>query len=220
MDDEITEKVNTTLNNATEARDQMTTTIDGNKKVIKEYEDAHKEFDAKMEQIADATFRAQAAKYKGTPNYVEPNLTKRLEAKRERARLRALASCATETYSDMGSMMSESNAEKMYASLNTSKLERVNEEAEDNANHSFKGHNFGNRDGNPISLAGVGVPANIQQVLATPTPKLNDKSKLTQQDTQRVLGRQLTMQLMPMYRVRQRSAGLKPPMSTSQTVSE
>ena len=45
------------------------------------------------------------------------------------------------------------------------------------------------------------VSPNVQ-LLVTPTPKLNEKSKLTPEDAQRVLERQLTMQLMPMYRVR------------------
>lgn len=59
----------------------------------------------------------------------------------------------------------------------------------------------------PVSFAQVS--ANVQ-LLVTPTPKLSEKSKLTNEDAKRVLGRQLTMQLMPMYRVRQRSAVLKP----------
>ena len=42
------------------------------------------------------------------------------------------------------------------------------------------------------------------------TPKINETSTLTVEAQKNVLQRQLTMQLMPMYRVRQRSAGVKP----------
>ena len=53
------------------------------------------------------------------------------------------------------------------------------------------------------------------QILVTPTPKLNAKSKFTKEDAKRVLERQLTMQLMPMYRIRQKSAGLRPVINIS-----
>ena len=57
----------------------MTTTIDENKKVIKEYKDAHKDFNEKMEDIIETNFRSQQAKYNGVKNYVEPNLSRRFE---------------------------------------------------------------------------------------------------------------------------------------------
>lgn len=46
---------------------------------MKEYHDAHKDFNDRMEEICEATVRAQAAKYKAVKNYVEPNLSKRFE---------------------------------------------------------------------------------------------------------------------------------------------
>ena len=78
-DDKITEKVNITLNNAQDVIERTTTTIDENKKVMKEYHDAHKDFNDKMEEICEANVRAQAAKYKAVKNYVEPNLSRRFE---------------------------------------------------------------------------------------------------------------------------------------------
>ena len=46
---------------------------------MKEYNDAHKDFNDKMEEICENNVRAQAAKYKGVKNYVEPNLSRRFE---------------------------------------------------------------------------------------------------------------------------------------------
>ena len=57
----------------------MATTIDENKKVIKEYKDAHKDFNEKMEDIIETNFRSQQAKYHGVKNYVEPNLSRSFE---------------------------------------------------------------------------------------------------------------------------------------------
>lgn len=48
----------------------------------------------------------------------------------------------------------------------------------------------------------------MSQILVTPKPLNNPV--LSTKAAMNVLNRQLTMQLMPMYRVRQRSAGLKP----------
>ena len=42
------------------------------------------------------------------------------------------------------------------------------------------------------------------------TPKLNEKSNLTTEAQKNIMQRQLTMQLMPMYRVRQKSASIRP----------
>ena len=123
---------------------------------MKDYDDAHQDFNDQMEQIIETNFRSQAVKYKGAPNYVEPNLTKRIEAKREKARLRALASQASDTYSDIASMMSQSNAEKMYQSLTCGvKLESVNEESDEKVNKSFK-------------ITGDGRPISIQQICSHP----------------------------------------------------
>ena len=47
--------------------------------MIKEYGDAHKDFDEKMDEIIETNFRSQQAKYRGIKNYVEPNLSKRAE---------------------------------------------------------------------------------------------------------------------------------------------
>ena len=152
-----------------------------------------------MEQIIETNFNSQAAKYKDVPNFVEPNLTKRIEAKREKARLRAMVN-ASEQYSDMSSMISLSDTQKMYQSVGCGiKLERVNEETEEHLNSSFK---LAGGEGRPMTIQSIQSQSNVIQQVATPTPKLNDQSKLTKQDTQRVLGRQFTMQLMPMYRVR------------------
>ena len=42
-----------------------------------------------MEEIVEANINSQAAKYKSCKDFVEPNLKKRIEQKREKARLRA-----------------------------------------------------------------------------------------------------------------------------------
>ena len=78
-DDKMTEKVNVTLHKAQKVNEKVKTTIVENKKVIKEYNDAHKDFNDKMEEIVEATVRSQQAKYKGIKNYVEPNLSKLFE---------------------------------------------------------------------------------------------------------------------------------------------
>ena len=143
-----------------------------------------------MEQIIETNFNSQAAKYKDVPNFVEPNLTKRIEAKREKARLRAMVN-SSEQYSDMSSIISLSDTQKMYQSVGCGiKLERVNEEMEEHANSSFK---LPGGEARPMTIQSIQSQCNVIQHVATPTPKLNDKSTLTKQDTKRVLGRQFTM---------------------------
>ena len=114
---------------------------------------------------------------------------------------------ASENYAELPDYLNQSNAEKMYQTCGQ-KLESVNEEDAKIGNKSFTISNtFEGKQDSAIPFAQVS--ANVQ-LLVTPTPKLSEKSKLTNEDAKRVLERQLTMQLMPMYRVRQRSAGLKP----------
>ena len=181
-DDKITQQVNVTLNKAQKVNEKVATTIVENKKVIKKYDDAHKDFNDRMEEIVEATVRSQQAKYKGMKNYVEPNLSKRFEQKREKARLRALAS---EQYADLPGLLNQSNAEKMYQTCD-SKLERVNEE-DVKVNKSFTiSSNFGNKKDGTVPFAQVSP--NVQ-MLVTPTPKLSDKTKLTNEDAKRVLER-------------------------------
>ena len=96
--------------------------------------------------------------------------------------------------------MSLTNSDKMYPPL-TEKLE----EYADPANKTIpQDREFGSKENSINHMS----PA--MQILITPTPKLNAKSKFTKEDAKRVLERQLTMQLMPMYRIRQKSAGLRP----------
>ena len=85
----ITEQTNLVLHNCEQVKKKVSNTIDENKKVMKDYQDAENDFKEKMEEIAEANIRSQAAKYKNRKEYVEPNLKKRFEQKRERARLRA-----------------------------------------------------------------------------------------------------------------------------------
>ena len=87
--DTITEKTNSVLKNCEVVKKKVAITIDENIKVMKDYEDAQKDFNEKMEEIVEATIRSQVNKYKNCKDYVEPNLKKRLEQKRERARQRA-----------------------------------------------------------------------------------------------------------------------------------
>ena len=56
---------------------------------MKHYEDAQKNFNLRMEEIVEANIRSQAAKYMSCRDFVEPNLKKRIEEKREKARLKA-----------------------------------------------------------------------------------------------------------------------------------
>ena len=87
--DTITEKTNFVLENCETVKQKVATTIDENRKVMKHYEDAQKNFNLRMEEIVEANIRSQAAKYKSCKDFVEPNLKKRIEQKREKARLRA-----------------------------------------------------------------------------------------------------------------------------------
>ena len=73
-----------------------------------------------MEEIAEANIRSQAAKYKNCKDYVEPNLKKRFEQKRERARLRAQLQ---QDNLDIQSIMNMSTSGKMYQT-HTEKLDR------------------------------------------------------------------------------------------------
>ena len=56
----------------------------------------------------------------------------------------------------------------------------------------------------PFINQGMAVPGTI-----VITPKVRQNSLVSQEQAASVLQRQLTMQFMPMYRARQRSAGLK-----------
>ena len=124
-----------------------------------------------MEQIIETNFNSQAAKYKDVPNFVEPNLTKRIEAKREKARLRAMVN-ASEQYSDMSSMISLSDTQKMYQSVGCGmKLERVNEETAEHVNSSFKQLSG---EGRPMTIQAIQSQSNVFQQVAPPTPKLNE----------------------------------------------
>ena len=96
--------------------------------------------------------------------------------------------------------MSLSNSDKMYPSL----IEKIEEYADPASQTIPQDREFASKE-NSINHT---CPA--MQILVTPTPKLNAKSKFTKEDAKRVLERQLTMQLMPMYRIRQKSAGLRP----------
>lgn len=87
--DTITEKTNFVLVNCEAVKQKVSNTISENKKVMKVYEDAQKEFNDRMEEIVEANVRSQANKYKNCKDYVEPNLKKRFEMKRERARIKA-----------------------------------------------------------------------------------------------------------------------------------
>ena len=123
-----------------------------------------------MEQIIETNYNSQAAKYKDVPNFVEPNLTKRIEAKREKARLRAMVN-SSEQYSDMSSMISFSDTQKMYQSVGCGmKLERVNEETAEQVDSSFKLSG----EGRPMTIQAIQSQSNVLQQVATPTPKLNE----------------------------------------------
>lgn len=198
--DTITEKTNFVLVNCEAVKQKVSNTISENKKVMKVYEDAQKEFNDRMEEIVEANVRSQANKYKNCKDYVEPNLKKRFEMKRERARIKAQLQHEN---LDIQALMSMSTTDKMYQT-HTDKLDPENEYT----NKSMQltgGFNAKNNQNNAFGQVSPNV-----QLLVTPTPKLSEKSKLTPEDAQRVLERQLTMQLMPMYRIRQKSAGLRP----------
>ena len=125
-----------------------------------------------MEEIAEANIRSQAAKYKNCKDYVEPNLKKRFEQKRERARLRAQLQ---QDNLDIQSIMNMSTSGKMYQT-HTEKLDRENITV-DQSNLLREGLNTRGIANNEFGQ----VSPNLQ-LLITPTPKLNEKSKLTKDD--------------------------------------
>ena len=125
-----------------------------------------------MEEIAEANIRSQAAKYKNCKDYVEPNLKKRFEQKRERARLRAQLQ---QENLDIQSIMNMSNSSKMYQT-HTEKLDRDGSSV-DQSNLLSEGLNARGIANNEFGQVSPNV-----QLLVTPTPKLIEKSKLTKED--------------------------------------
>lgn len=125
-----------------------------------------------MEEIAEANIRSQAAKYKNCKDYVEPNLKKRFEQKRERARLRAQLQ---QDNLDIQSIMNMSTSGKMYQT-HTEKLDRESITV-DQSNLLREGLNARGIANNEFGQVSPNV-----QLLITPTPKLNEKSKLTKED--------------------------------------
>ena len=125
-----------------------------------------------MEEIAEANIRSQAAKYKNCKDYVEPNLKKRFEQKRERARLRAQLQ---QDNLDIQSIMNMSTSGKMYQT-HTEKLDRESITV-DQSNLLREGLNTRGIANNEFGQVSPNV-----QLLITPTPKLNEKSKLTKED--------------------------------------
>ena len=125
-----------------------------------------------MEQIAEANIRSQAAKYKNVKDYVEPNLKKRFEQKRERARLRAQLQ---QENLDIQSIMNMSTSGKMYQT-HTEKLDRESITV-DQSNLLSEGLNARGIASNEFGQVSPNV-----QLLVTPTPKLIEKSKLTKED--------------------------------------
>ena len=83
---------------------------------------------------------------------------------------------ASENYAELPGFMHKSNAEKMYQTCGQ-KLDRVDEEESSKVNKSFKFPNhFVTKDRSELITSQVST--NVHD-LVTPTPKLNDKSKLT-----------------------------------------
>ena len=83
---------------------------------------------------------------------------------------------ASENYAELPGFMHKSNAEKMYQTCGQ-KLDRVDEEESNKVNKSFKFPNhFVTKDRSELITNQVSTNVHA---LVTPTPKLNDKSKLT-----------------------------------------
>ena len=82
--------VNKTLKKATTVSNQLKETIDDSNTIIQNYEREHQRFDDKCTDMLEQCVRSQQAKYTKVRSVVEPNLSRRMELRRERARIKAL----------------------------------------------------------------------------------------------------------------------------------
>jgi hypothetical protein len=124
--------VNKTLSKATAVNAKIEKTIEENTAVMQKYDDENQRFNEKCSDMLDEQIRSQQAKYKHQRTVVEPNLSRRMEQRKERARMRAIQEEMISQQSNYADMPLElmHNDEKMAKMFNTyhGDLEKINEE--------------------------------------------------------------------------------------------
>jgi len=200
------------------------TTIEESRQVIGTMDEAQKHFSESLNRHLEQTCFKQMEKYVGKPQrIIEPNLSKLAEARKQRA----LLAIQQEKLQQQALLLQQEQAaasEQKHIRTEPSRsgfvnrdlsndLFEITESAETkyctiDISHKL---NFGNQ---PISKnaekprpSSTAKMVESSSVLVTPVPVQNPV--LSDKAAQAVMSRQLTMQLMPMYRIRQRSAGLK-----------
>ena len=90
-DDQINLKVSQTLKKANKVSCNILDTIEASKQVIKWHDEEQKNYKESVDQHSELTCNKYKGKYKGvTANFVEPNLVKRMKARKDRAAIKAL----------------------------------------------------------------------------------------------------------------------------------
>ena len=217
-------KVRQTLQAADRVQNNTLTTIEESRQVIGTMDEAQKHFSESLNRHLEQTCFKQMEKYVGKPQrIIEPNLSKLAEARKQRALLaiqkeklqqQALLLLQEQSAaSEQKHIRTEPSRSGFVNTDLSNDLFEITESAETkyctiDISHKL---NFGNQ---PISKnvekprpSSTAKMVESSTVLVTPVPVQNPV--LSDKAAQAVMSRQLTMQLMPMYRIRQRSAGLK-----------
>jgi hypothetical protein len=74
----------------------METTMEGSKQIVEQYTNEEKNFNDTVQTIIETQIISQQAKYKNYKAVVEPNLSKRMELRKNRDRMRANNNSITE----------------------------------------------------------------------------------------------------------------------------
>jgi hypothetical protein len=229
--DKVGKQVNETIIKVKEVRKEMQKTIKESNDISKQYHDENDAVDKKLADTIEAHYRSQQAKYEKTRVVVEPNLSKRMEQRRENALRRANEKQLLEeeqlklVHEHKKMQFEQAQQEAKIAEIegkymSAGQLEAVSEEAAKEKKPPMS------EDKEPAKK----LNADLQQLKRPDTaesrssqvkkdvavvssiivtPKVRDNS-ISDEQARNVLQRQLTMQFMPMYRARQRSAGLRP----------
>ena len=215
-------KVKRTLQKANTVNTDTLVTIEASKQVINQHDEEQKNYTESINKHMEETCNKNGAKYTGkTQNIVEPHLNKRMQARKDRAALLAMRK-------DNEKFMNTPIGPNYNSEVRHGMLEQVKEESnyctvEPASTSAFKidativddgMENHGNVISN-VQTEEKSRPNSTAQLIDTSavmlvTPKPLLSQVLSTKAAQAVLNRQITMQLMPMYRVRQRSANLKP----------
>ena len=124
--------VNKTLKKATTVSNQLKETIDDSNTIIQNYEREHQRFDDKCTDMLEQCVRSQQAKYTKVRSVVEPNLSRRMELRRERARIKALREemASQNCFEEIPLEIAKAQEDKLTQMYNTyhGKLEQIKEE--------------------------------------------------------------------------------------------